>query len=222
MISSFASLTTSGVRPSRTCFPVGVACEGLGKTAGAPLQLKKQHRKDIFEACEKLLKLPCSNSNWSWGRECSRLLQAVTCWGSWWWLCETLRSSSACTSKVSHKSSCSSWHFPGICCSRNVIGKYHLVKVSWKNWAEQIWKMGSALLIFLDFFNAYPSLSLPHAGNWVFHSLLTPCWECFLAQRSPKHLNFMNKILMSVRNDPFNISVGSRNRIVEGGWFSVG
>lgn len=149
MISSFTSLTTLGARPSRTCCPVGVVCEGLGKTAVAPLQLKKQ--KDIFEACEKLLKLPCSSSNWSWDRECRRFLQAVTRWGSWWWLCEMLHCSSACTSKVSHKSRCSSWHFPGICCSWNVIGKYHLVKVAWKNWAEQIWKMGSALLIFLVF-----------------------------------------------------------------------
>lgn len=31
-----------------------------------------------------------------------------------------------------------------------------------------------------------------------------------------KHLNFMNKILMCVRNDPFNTPVGSRNSLVEG------
>lgn len=79
--------------------------------------------------------------------------------------------------------------------------------------------LGSALLIFLDF-NACLSPSFP-ASCWeltvFFFPLFAPCWECFLAQKSPKHLNFMNKILMCVRNDPFNIPVGSRNRIMEGG-----
>lgn len=31
-----------------------------------------------------------------------------------------------------------------------------------------------------------------------------------------KHLNFMNKILMCVCNDPFNTPAGSRNSLVEG------
>lgn len=82
--------------------------------------------------------------------------------------------------------------------------------------------LGSALLIFLDF-NACLSISLP-APCWelrVFLSSLTaPCWECFLAQQC-KHLNFMNKILMCVCNDPFYTPAGSRNSLVEGG-FSAG
>lgn len=36
-----------------------------------------------------------------------------------------------------------------------------------------------------------------------------------------KHLNFMNKILMCVCNDPFNTPAGSRNSLVEGGFSEV-
>lgn len=137
--------------PAELVSQLGLCVKGWGKQQWHHFSLKSNTRKIFLKHVEKLLKLPCSSSNWSWGRECRRLLQAVTRWGSWWWLCETLHSCSACTSKVSHKSRCSSWCFPGICCSWNLIGKYHRVKVAWKNWAEQIWEMGSALLIFLNF-----------------------------------------------------------------------